>query len=92
MVLVVVLFPVGDDGAGFVNMVEGVHVQALVTHATVEGFNVPVTPWLTWWNVMDSEFFLRELTFCKAEWLVAPVHLQYSGARIVLRLQQEPNP
>ena len=60
MVLVVVLFPVGDDGAGFVNVVEGVHVQALVTHATVEGFNVPVAPGLTWWNVMDSEY-----VFCK---------------------------
>ena len=62
MVLVVVLFPVGDDRAGFINVVEGSHVQAFVTHATVEGFNVAVAPGLTGWNVMDSEFFLREFT------------------------------
>ncbi len=62
MVLVVVLFPVGDDGASFVNVVEGVHVQALLTHATVEGFNVAVAPGLTGWNVVNTEFFLREFT------------------------------
>ncbi len=62
MVLVVVLFPVSDDGAGFINMVEGIHVQAFIAHATVKGFNVPVTPRLTWWNVMDTEFFFREFT------------------------------
>jgi hypothetical protein len=51
VVLVVVLLPVGDDCAGFVNVVEGIHVQAFITHATVEGFNVAVAPGLTGWNV-----------------------------------------
>ena len=49
VVSVVVLFPVGDDCASFVNVVAGIHVQAFVTYATVEGFNVPVAPGLTGW-------------------------------------------
>ena len=60
MVGVVVLFPVGDDCAGFVNVVEGIHVQAFVAYATVEGFNVPVAPGLTGWNVVNTEY-----VFCK---------------------------
>jgi hypothetical protein len=52
-VLVVVLLPVADDNAGFVNMVEGIHVQAFISYATVEGFNVAVPPELTGWNVMN---------------------------------------
>jgi hypothetical protein len=55
VVLVVVLLPVANDRAGFVNVVEGIHVQALVTHTIVEGFNVPVAPGLTWWNVVNAK-------------------------------------
>ena len=55
MVLVVVPLPVGDDCSGFVNMVKTIHVQALIAHATVEGFNVPVAPGLTWWNVVNAK-------------------------------------
>ncbi len=56
MVLVVVLLPVGDDRASFINVVEGIHVQAFITHATVERFNVAVAPGLTGWNVVNTEF------------------------------------
>ncbi len=55
MVLVVVLFPVANDRAGFINLVEGNHIQALVTHTHVEGFNVAVAPMLTWWNVLSAK-------------------------------------
>jgi len=44
VVLVVVLLPVANDRAGLVNVVEGIHVQAFITHATVERFNVAVAP------------------------------------------------
>ena len=60
MVLVVVLLPVGDDGTSFINVVEGIHVQALVPNATVERFNVSVALWLIGWNVMDTEFVPSE--------------------------------
>ena len=55
MVLVVVLLLVANDRAGFVNGVERIHIQALIAHANVEGFNVPVAPGLTWWNVINAK-------------------------------------
>jgi hypothetical protein len=42
-------------------MVEAIHVQAFVAHEIVERFDEAIAPWLTCWNVMDAEFFFREL-------------------------------
>ena len=47
MVLSVVLLPVASDRVGFVNVVEGIDVEALIAHTPVEGFNVPVSQRLT---------------------------------------------
>jgi hypothetical protein len=62
LTLAVFLFPFGDDGAGFINMVEAIHVGAFIAHETVEGFDEAMAPGLTCWNVMDAEFFFRELS------------------------------
>ncbi len=56
VVLVVVLLPVANDRADLVNVVKGIHVQALIARATVEGFNVPVAPGLTSWNGFIESF------------------------------------
>ena len=58
-----VLLPVASDRVGFVNVVEGIDVEALIAHTPVEGFNVPVAPRLIQWNVVnekltDSEFIV----------------------------------
>jgi hypothetical protein len=53
VVLVAFMLPVANDRAGFVNLVEGIHVRALTAHTTLEEFNVPVAPGLTRWNVLN---------------------------------------
>jgi hypothetical protein len=37
-------FQWGDDRAGFINVVEGIHVEAFVAPTTVEGFSLFVAP------------------------------------------------
>jgi hypothetical protein len=49
VVFVVVPFPVGDDGSGFVNVVEGIVVQEFSAEAIVEGFDESVAAGLTGW-------------------------------------------
>lgn len=60
MVGVVVLLPVGDYCAGFVNVIGGIHVQAFIAYATVDGFHVSVAPGLPGWDVMDAEHVFCE--------------------------------
>jgi hypothetical protein len=54
VVLVAVPCRLANDCAGFVNLVEGIHVQALVAQMAVEGFNVLVASGLTWWNEVNA--------------------------------------
>ena len=61
MVFLVVLLPFGNDVVCLVNVVEEIHIQAFVLDATVEGFDGSATPGLHGWDVMEAEFFFREL-------------------------------
>lgn len=55
MVLVVVLLSVANDRSGFVNVVEAIHIEALIALTTVKGLDVPVAPGLNWWDVVNAE-------------------------------------
>ena len=79
MVLVVVLLPVGDDCAGFINMVEGIHVQAFIAHTVVEGFNVAVAPGLPGWNVMNTELADSEFVKGVGNELRSVITAQHQG-------------
>lgn len=46
VVFAAALLPVGDDRAGYANVFEGIHVEAVVADATVEGFHESVAPGL----------------------------------------------
>jgi hypothetical protein len=60
VVLSFVLIPVANDRAGLVNVVEGIPVQAPITHTTVKGFSAPVASGLTWWNVVNAKLANNE--------------------------------
>lgn len=83
MSVVVVLLPVLDDHPCFEEAVEFVHVQALVANTVVEGFDVPVLPWLTWWNVADTNLVFTECPECLGDEfgpVVAPQHLRWAAS------------